>query len=219
MTFSIVSLDEPTGAIGVATATGLMAVGAQVPHCRFALGAIVTQGHTTNPLYASEGMALLERGHEAHDVVRALIEPDRDRERRQLMVVDRSGKAAAWTGRKNNEVKRHLCERNWAVAGNLLANDGVLDAMREAYLSSRDMPHAARLIGALKSGQRAGGDRRGTCSAALMVDTGQGAPLDLRVDYAEDPIGGLEDLYLRSLDPDYRAFLARLPTHIAPSGA
>jgi uncharacterized Ntn-hydrolase superfamily protein len=48
MTFTIIGRDPENGAIGVATATGSIAVGAQVPHCRFGVGAVATQGWTTS---------------------------------------------------------------------------------------------------------------------------------------------------------------------------
>ena len=69
MTFSILARDPKTGHLGVATATGKLAVGAQVPHLRTGIGAIATQGYTTNPLYAKDGFRLLETGQQVESVV------------------------------------------------------------------------------------------------------------------------------------------------------
>ena len=76
----------------------------------------------------------------------------------------------------------------YAIQGNILVGDRVVDQMEDAWLSSPHLPVAARLMHALLAGDRAGGDRRGRQSAALYVvapgagyDAG-GVLADLRVD-------------------------------------
>src|ERR1700732_4805798 len=102
MTFSIIASDPKRGAVGVATATGLLAVGANVPHCAHGVGALATQGHSTSPLYADDGMALLERQWEAQEIVEALTSRDGNRGLRQLIIMDRAGRTAGWTGDCND---------------------------------------------------------------------------------------------------------------------
>lgn len=216
MTFTIIGRDPENGAIGVATATGSIAVGAQVPHCRFGIGAVATQGWTTNVLFARRGLPLLAKGQSASHVMRALVAEDEGRDFRQLAVMDRDGGTAGWTGAKNTDFKGHREGRDVIVAGNLLAGEAVLDAMAAGYEGAAgDL--AERLLAALTAGQAAGGDSRGTCSAALLVDSGSGAALNLRIDYDDRPVAALAALHERSKDAVYRDFLARLPDEQDPS--
>lgn len=48
MTFTIVARDPKTNALGIASATGNLAVGGFVPHIAPGIGAIATQGFSTN---------------------------------------------------------------------------------------------------------------------------------------------------------------------------
>lgn len=215
MTFSIAARDRETGTFGVATATGSLAVGAQVPHCSFGAGAIITQGHSTNVLIAEDGISLLQRGRSAEEVLRRAVDDDQGRDYRQMAVLDAQGRGACWTGAENGDHKGHDHDEDLILAGNLLAGSAVLDAMAKAY-DANGGGLAERLLAALLAGQDAGGDRRGTCSAALLIDEGSGAALDLRVDYAERAVADLMTLYERSKDEDYRAFLKRLPNRENP---
>jgi len=217
MTFTIIGRDPGNGAIGVATATGSIAVGAQVPHCRFGIGAVATQGYSTNVLFARRGLPRLAGGESAGHVLRALLAEDEGRDFRQLAVMDREGRTAGWTGGENSEVKGLREGDNWIAAGNLLSNVTVLGAMAEAYAADAGEGLAERLLAALAAGEAAGGDSRGTCSAALLVDSGQGAALNLRVDYDPRPVEALQALYERSKDAVYRDFLKRLPDEQDPS--
>ncbi len=217
MTFTIIAQDPQTQALGVATATGSIAVGAQVPHCRFGVGAIATQGFSTNVLFARRGLPLLARGDSAPDVVRALTAEDEGRDFRQLAVMDAAGDTAGWTGAANSDYKDHRAEKGLIVAGNILAGPQVLDAMLAAFHGGGETGDlAARLLAALAAGEAAGGDSRGTCSAALLVDGGNGAALNLRVDYDADPVAALQALHERSKDQVYRDFLQRLPNEQDP---
>jgi len=216
MTFTIIARDADTGTIGVATATGNIAVGAQVPHCQFGVGAILTQGHSTNVLYARTGMPLLARGDPAAAVTRTLLDADNGKDYRQMAVMDARGQSCGWTGSLNGEYKQHHATENLVVAGNLLVGPEVLEAMISTARSTAGVPLCARLLAALAAGQSAGGDRRDICSAALLVDAGAGARLDIRIDYHEKPIEALVDLHERASEKDYRDFLKRLPDERDP---
>jgi uncharacterized Ntn-hydrolase superfamily protein len=217
MTFTIIARDPDSGAIGVATATGSIAVGAQVPHCRHGVGAIATQGYSTNVLFARRGLPMLAGGQSAAEVAKTLVAEDNGRDYRQMAVMDGKGNTAAWTGEANSDSKGQLEASNLVVAGNTLSNAGVLDAMTAAYAASAGEDLATRLLGALAAGEAAGGDSRGTCSAALLLDCGKGAALNLRVDYDEAPVAALQALQLRAQDEEYRYFLLRLPDEQDPS--
>src|SRR5260221_13488456 len=92
MTWSIVARDA-SGAFGVAVASKFFAVGALCPAARAGKGALSTQA-LINPLYARDGLALLDAGMAADDVVRRLTEADSGRAVRQLHVVDAAAAAA-----------------------------------------------------------------------------------------------------------------------------
>jgi uncharacterized Ntn-hydrolase superfamily protein len=217
MTFTVIGRNPECGTIGVATATGSIAVGAQVPHCRFGVGAVATQGYSTNVLFARRGLPLLGRGQTAAAVLRDLIAEDSGRDFRQLAVMDGRGDTAGWTGEANSDFKAHREAENLIVAGNILKGPEVLAAMTAAYSAAAGADLAERLLAALAAGEAAGGDSRGTCSAALLVDGGNGAALNLRVDYGKHPVAALHDLHERSKDRDYRDFLQRLPDEQDPN--
>ncbi|MGD1877726.1 MAG: DUF1028 domain-containing protein [Kiloniellaceae bacterium] len=217
MTFTIIGRDPDSGAIGVATATGAIAVGAQVPHCRFGVGAVATQGYSTNVLFARHGLPLLAQGQSAPHVLRGLVAEDEGRDFRQLAVMDRNGKTAGWTGARNSDAKGQIEGDDLIAVGNILKGPAVLPAMIDAYKAAQGAELADRLLAALAAGEAAGGDRRGACSAALLVDIGQGAALNLRVDYDGGPVAALQALYERSKDSEYRDFLKRLPDEQDPS--
>jgi len=101
------------------------------------------------------------------------------------------------------------------VQANMMASPDVWPAMARAYETASG-PFAARLLRALFAGQEAGGDARGSMSAALLVVDGAPQPgaadgvlVDLRVDAHERPLDELArlldasaafDHYFRAVD-------------------
>jgi uncharacterized Ntn-hydrolase superfamily protein len=81
MTWSIIARDERTGRIAIAVATRFFAAGALVTH--------IKTGAFINPYFGSKGLALLDTGMSAEDVVAELIAADEGRHHRQLHVMDR----------------------------------------------------------------------------------------------------------------------------------
>lgn len=200
MTYSIVAVDEATGARGVAVASKALCVGAHVPWGRAGYGALATQAwHDLR--YGWEGLALLEAGHSAASVVHELTHGDEEAPHRQLGVVDRDGRCASYTGSRCMAWAGGMCGAGYAVQGNLLAGSKVVEAMASSYEGSRDQPFVHRLVHALLSGDEAGGDRRGRQSAAVKVwrakpddSTDVDVLADLRVDDASLPVHGLVKL-------------------------
>ncbi len=198
-TFSIVARDPATGEMGVAVQTHWFGVGTRVTWAEADVGAIATQSFT-NPSFGPRGLALIKEGKNAEEVVKQLIDSDEGRDVRQLAVIDRQGRVAAWTGKKCIKDAGHLTGDNFSVQANLMLNDKVWPAMAEAFTTSTG--HLAeRLLAALQAGQDAGGDIRGKQSAALIVvkkeSTGkvwQDRVFDLRVDDHENPIKELRRL-------------------------
>ncbi len=97
-----------------------------------------------------------------------------------------------------------------ALAGNMLADAGVLTAMAQAA-SQTGLRPCERMLSALEAGAAAGGDVRGLQSAALLVLMPDQPPLDLRIDYEEDPIAALRALCARAGQPPYSGWLDVVP--------
>lgn len=217
MTFSIVAKDLRTGAFGVATATGGPVVGSLVPHARAGVGAIATQGYTTNPLYGFEGLDLLASGKTAKATVEQLVASDAGRERRQCIAVGRDGEVHAWTGAEILAYNGSIARQGFGVCGNLLTSAQVLEAMVETYESKVGQALEDRLTAALAAGQNAGGDQRGTTSAALKVYGSEIYPLvDIRSDWSERPVDHLAQILEATRGEKYAAFFKRLPTRANP---
>jgi uncharacterized Ntn-hydrolase superfamily protein len=100
----------------------------------------------------------------------------------------------------------------------MLAGARVLDDTAQAYLASRDLPFAQRLIAAMHAGEAAGGDKRGRQSAALLIHGDEEwSDLDLRVDDHTDPLAELERLEAVSRER-WVHFRKYLPTRKNPAG-
>src|SRR6266545_79374 len=226
MTFSIVARSADGRAFGVAVASKFLAVGAAVPAAEADIGALATQSYA-NLAYRPQGLALLRTGVAPADVVAGLTAADPGREQRQLGVVGPAGDGGTYTGEGCHDWAGGLTGDAYAIQGNILAGKQVVVAMAEAWAASDPAaPLGRRLHAALLAGDRAGGDRRGRQSAALLVvSPGQGyggtsdVVADLRVDDHADPVPALaswavvenleERLVRGRLDPLVLAHLRR----------
>src|SRR5665213_3656249 len=83
MTWSIIARDAEHGKFGIAVATRFFAAGALVPYARAGIGAVATQA-LVNPFFGPLGLALLQKGATAAEVVSRLIADDAGRDHRQL---------------------------------------------------------------------------------------------------------------------------------------
>jgi uncharacterized Ntn-hydrolase superfamily protein len=99
----------------------------------------------------------------------------------------------AWAG--------HITGEGYSCQGNILAGRDVVESMAEAYDRTKG-DIIDRLIAALVAGQKAGGDRRGQQSAALLVVREKGGYegftdryVDIRVDDSPRPIEELRRVF------------------------
>ncbi len=199
-TFSIVGFDPQTKELGIAVSSKFIAVGAVVPWARAGVGAIATQAWA-NTSFGPEGLRWLEAGGAPQEVLDRLLKADPGREERQVGIVDVRGRSATFTGRACNAWAGGVREENFCAQGNILAGEGVVEAMAKAFREGRGTL-AERLLVALEAGQNAGGDRRGRQSAALLVVREKGGYgggndryRDLRVDDHPEPIRELRRIY------------------------
>ena len=139
-------------------------------------------------------------GLSAEQTLAKLLAGDHDRETRQVGLVDAKGKAASFTGKSCSDWAGGLTGAGYAIQGNILAGSEVVSEMEHAFLEAKgELPE--RLFVALERGARAGGDRRGRQSAALLVvkqKAGFGGYndrwVDCRVDDHLNPVGRLGEI-------------------------
>jgi uncharacterized Ntn-hydrolase superfamily protein len=198
-TFSIVACDLRSQAWGIAVASKFPAVGGVVPWAKANTGAVATQS-LSNTTFGPRGLELMASGLSAEETLSRLLARDRDREDRQVGLVDAKGRAASFTGKSCSDWAGGLTGPGYAVQGSILASAEIVSEMEHAFLTAKgELPE--RLFAALERGGRAGGDRRGRQSAALLVvkqKAGYGGYndrwVDCRVDDHLNPIGRLGEL-------------------------
>lgn len=213
-TFSIVAYDPNKQEWGVAVQSKFLACAAVVSWARAGAGAVATQSFA-NVAYGIEGLDMMARGLSAADTIAALTTADENRAQRQVGMVDKKGRAAAFTGDGCYDWAGHIVGDGFACQGNILV-PGTVEAMAAAYEQARRGPGelADWLVQALAAGQAAGGDSRGRQAAGVMVvrhNGGYGGNndryLDLRVDDHPEPIDKLAELvtmhhlYFGAVDP------------------
>ena len=198
-TFSIVARDPATGAVGAAVSTARLAVGNRVLQVEFGVGAVASQANT-NPMLARDSLDRLRQGATAQQALDAALQADERRDERQLSVISATGTQAVFTGTRPDDYKGHLVGKDMVVAGNILVGRETLEAMAAAFETTTGTL-ADRVMAALEAGQKAGGDRRGKISAAIVVmneapgTSGYARNIDLRIDSSKDPVGDLRVLF------------------------
>lgn len=201
MTFSIVAFDPGRREWGVAVASKFLAVGAVVSWAQAEVGAVATQSYA-NVLYGPEGLQLMAAGRSAAETIEQLVSADAERHLRQVGMVDREGRAAAFTGEGCHVWAGHIVGEGYACQGNILV-PGTVEAMARRFEEVRGGQGelADWLVEALLAGEQAGGDSRGRQAAAVLVVRAGGGYggnndryLDLRVDDDPNPIAKLQEL-------------------------
>jgi len=199
MTFSIVACDLKENNWGIAVASKFPAVGAVVPWAQADAGAVATQSFA-NTSFGPRGLEMMANGLSADETLAKLLMDDRDRELRQVGMVDARGDAVTFTGSGCFPWAGGVKGKGYAIQGNILASAKVVPAMEKKFLAAKgDLP--TRLYAALLAGDRAGGDKRGRQSAAIYVVKPKGGYggfvdrwIDYRVDDHDDPVPRLGEL-------------------------
>ena len=206
------------GRIGIAVSTCAFAVGARVPFVATGIGAIATQSFV-NPFYGHRGLELLRAGAQRGGRGPHPHRGRRGPRQRQVHVMDRAGRFAAYTGDGCVAWCGHLVRDTFSVAGNMLAGPQVIERTAEVFAASRPIFRCPRrFLAALKAGEEAGGDKRGRQSAAMLIHDEEEYPLlDIRVDDHADPLAELARLeeVARGRFLHYRKFM---PSRANPAG-
>lgn len=199
----------------MAVQSKFLACAAVVSWARAGAGAVATQSFA-NITYGFEGLDLMEKGKSAAQTIELLTGADEQRAQRQVGMVDKNGRAAAFTGDGCYDWAGHIVGEGFACQGNILV-PGTVEAMAMVYERARQGSGelADWLVAALAAGQTAGGDSRGRQAAGVLVvrhNGGYGGNndryLDLRVDDHPEPIDKLAELVemhhllFGTVDPD-----------------
>ena len=192
-TFSIVAYDPDEKEWGVGVASKYLAVGAVVPWAKASVGAIATQSYA-NTSYGPKGLGLLAQGWSAEVTMKLLTDEDKDKDYRQVGIIDANGNAATFSGSKCSKWAGGKTGKNYACQGNILKGEAVVNDMAKAFEDEKG-PLAWRIMAALEAAEKAGGDSRGKQAAAILVvreKAGSGGfndrMIDFRVDDHEEPI-------------------------------
>lgn len=203
MTYSIVAREPATGALGVGAQTHFFGVGALLPWAEAGVGAVATQAFV-NVGHGPNGLARLRTGASARSTVDDLAAGDELNAFRQLGIVDARGGVATFTGDSCAPRACSAVGDQVSVQGNMLGGPDVCRAALAAYEQAGG-ELADRILAGLLAADAAGGDVRGSQSAALLVVSGNRseAPwnevlVDLRVDDHPDPLAELGRLLPRS---------------------
>jgi len=217
MTFSLVARCRDTGMFGVAISSSSPAVAARCSYTRAGVGAVASQ-NVTDPTLGPLALDLMEAGMSAEAAIAEVKKRGRFIEYRQVLAVDRLGRVAIHSGPNSLGIWAQAQGENVASGGNLLANDGVPQAIVDAFLASSG--HLGdRLIAALRAGLAAGGEAGPVHSAGLkLVDKVSWPVADLRCDWTEEcPIEAVATAW-NIYKPQLEAYIQRaLDPRQAPS--
>lgn len=205
MTFTLLGYDRDTGAVGLAMASAMPAIGGIAPRFRPGVGVMVTQ-HFPN-LFMADAMldelaTMPAGGHPGHlytsigSFVPAL---------RQYGYATFGGLLFGWTGHRCEPLADHVCEQDCLALGHSLPDPVVLSAMVERFCSTGG-PFADRLLSALIAGnaiatatEDKNSGRRRILSSCLMVwapdyPDVEELPIDFRVDLHQRPVLALAEI-------------------------
>ena len=212
MTFSLVARCEETGMLGTAVTSSSPAVAARCSYTRSGVGAVSSQ-NVTDPSLGTQSLNLLEEGLSASEVIDKIKSSTSNLEYRQVLIIDAKGQTAIHSGASSLGIWSEAKGKNVLSAGNLLANDKVVNAVVKEFENTSG--HIGdRLLAGLKSGLDAGGEAGSIHSAGIKISDKVSWPIiDLRCDWTEDcPIVKLfeawkiykpqvKDYLQRALDP------------------
>jgi uncharacterized Ntn-hydrolase superfamily protein len=172
-TYSILGFDPETGEIGGGVQSCVPTV-TMVLHGEGDVGMVAAQGRP-RPEYGKAGLKYLRSGFDPLRAVRAVHEGGffftpwgGSKYEMQFAIMDRQGRAAAYTGPQCSDYAGHQIGRHCIAQGNLVESSRVVSGMVYAFETTKG-PLKYRLMAALEAAQANGGDRRGMMSAAMLI--------------------------------------------------
>ncbi len=216
-TFSIVAIDPSTGEIGSAGATCLDNGASIISGLLPGKGAINAQSLVCTPenINLLNGLTWMDESLSPQAILDSLYANDQcgadDHEFRQygVVTIDENGQiqAASFTGSKADDYANHIVGANYAIQGNILLGQEVLDEMEAGFIGTTGTL-AEKLMAAMQGANMVGADARcapnGTSSSgaflrvACPTDLGNCPDVNLDVFFLPsgvEPIDELQTLY------------------------
>jgi uncharacterized Ntn-hydrolase superfamily protein len=203
MTFSLVARCAETGMFGLAISSSSPAVAARCAYARAGVGAVASQ-NVTDPTLGPLALDLMQSGMNAVEAIEGVRNLGKFVEYRQVLAVDKHGLTAIHSGPNSLGIWTQAQGPDVASGGNMLANDGVPQAVVDGFLGSTG--HLGdRLIAAMRTGLAAGGEAGPLHSTGLLIVDKVAWPVaDLRCDWTDDcPIENIAtawEIYKPQLD-------------------
>ena len=206
-TFSIVAVDTLTGQVGSAGASCIQG-SIIISDIHPGLGAIHTQSYW-NASNQDSASSLMEQGYAPQDIIDWLVENDaqNDPTIRQYGIVDllEGGRSVAFTGENCSDFKGHKIGDTYAIQGNILLGQSILDDMEEAFLTQYGT-FEEKLMASLMAANVVGADTRctpyGTPSISAFIrvsdpnDYADHLYMDINVDNAPLTLNPLDSLHV-----------------------
>jgi uncharacterized Ntn-hydrolase superfamily protein len=211
-TFSILGYDPATGELGAAVQSRVFSVGNGVLWGEAGVGVAATQAFV-DVSYGPQALSLLKLGYAPGQIVKFIQDADPDpdpghwsKAARQFAVMNANGEYAAFTGPKATAWAGNKGGNYCTAQGNILAGEDVVNNMVAGFENTTG--HISlRLLAALEEGQKAGGDKRGMQSAAMLIVKKNGGVwlhndvvLRLQVDDNPEPIKELRRLVEKGVE-------------------
>ena len=185
MTFSLVARCAQSGMFGLAISSSSPAVAARCAYARAGVGAVASQ-NVTDPTLGPLALDLMAGGMSASEAIAGVCAQGKFIEYRQVLAVDKTGATAIHSGPNSLGIWTQAKAPDVASGGNMLANDGVPQAVVDGFLGSSG--HLGdRLIAAMRAGLAQGGEAGPLHSAGMvLVDKVAWPVAELRCDWTMD---------------------------------
>lgn len=197
MTYSIIGRDPESGQIGAILQSFYYGCGPRTMVAVPGKGIVVMQ-MVPEMTYGDEGVAAMGEGSAPGTILDRLTSNDLGQAMRQVTMMNCAGEVAAYTGDGCIPSSGHRIGTNCCAQGAMVESEAVWVSMVEVFEASSG-PLEARLMDAMRAGEREGGDIRGPRAAAmLVVSLGPEAswvvahPVNIRVDDSDDPLGEVQ---------------------------
>ena len=206
-TFSIVAVDTITGQVGSAGASCIQG-SIIISDIHPGVGAIHTQSYW-NAINQDSASSLMDQGYTPQDIIDWLVANDsqNDPTIRQYGIVDliNGGRSAGYTGENCYDFKGHKLGENYAIQGNILLGQSILDDMETAFLTQYGT-FEEKLMASLMAANVTGADTRCTpygtpaISAFIRVSESDNSEdslfMDINVNNAPLTLNPLDSLHL-----------------------
>ena len=203
MTFSLVARCAKTGMFGIAISSSSPAVAARCSFARAKVGAVASQ-NVTDPTLGPLTLDLMQNGLSAEQAIQNIQSIGKFIEYRQVLAIDKTGMTSIHSGPNSLGIWTQAEGKNVAAGGNLLSNESIPQSIVNAFISSEG--HIGdRLIAAMRSGLKAGGEAGPVHSAGMKIVDKMSWPIaDLRCDWTTncpiEEVATAWDVYKPQLD-------------------